>query len=282
MQTGSRGIESFIQTDAAVNPGNSGGALVNLNGELVGINTAIYSQTGNFAGYSFAIPTSIVRKVITDLKEYGAVQRALLGISFVELSPELAKEKNIKGINSGIYVADVTEHSAALEAGLKEGDIIVSIDNKIATSTGIFQEEIAKHRPGDKITLGFYRDGKPQTVSIVLRNARGDTSTIKAASSSIESLGCKFEVPSEDELRSRGLRSGLRVTDIKEGLFKKAGIRDGFIILDINNMRMTNKEDIEEIYKEILKSGPEYDKVMFITGIYPNGRKAYYAVPLEE
>lgn len=282
MQTGSRGIESFIQTDAAVNPGNSGGALVNLNGELVGINTAIYSQTGNFAGYSFAIPTSIVRKVITDLKEYGAVQRALLGISFVELSPELAKEKNIKGINSGIYVADVTEHSAALEAGLKEGDIIVSIDNKIATSTGIFQEEIAKHRPGDKITLGFYRDGKPQTVSIVLRNARGDTSTIKAANSSIESLGCKFEVPSEDELRSRGLRSGLRVTDIKEGLFKKAGIRDGFIILDINNMRMTNKEDIEEIYKEILKSGPEYDKVMFITGIYPNGRKAYYAVPLEE
>lgn len=282
MQTASRsGIESFIQTDAAVNPGNSGGALVNLNGELVGINTAIYSQTGNFAGYSFAIPTSIVRKVITDLKEYGTVQRAMLGISFVELSPELAKNKKITGITSGIYVAEVAEHSAALEAGLQEGDIIVTLDDNLVTSTGIFQEEIAKHRPGDKIRLGFYRDNKPMSTEVVLRNAKGDTSTVKPVTSSIESLGCEFEVPSKDELRAKGLRSGLKVTKVKNGLFKDAGIAEGFIILDINNMRVSSKEDIEEIYKEILRSGPEYDKVMFITGMYPTGRKAYYAVPLE-
>jgi len=281
MQVGSKGIESFIQTDAAVNPGNSGGALVNLKGELVGINTAIYSQTGNFAGYSFAIPTSIVRKVVTDLKEYGAVQRALLGIGYVELSPELAKEKKITAVTSGIYVGSVSEHSAALEAGLREGDVIVSLDGQPATSSGIFQEEIVKHRPGDKVTLEYYRDNKLRSTVVTLRNAKGDTSTITSASSDVSSLGCKFEVPGTEELRNLGLRSGVRVTDIKDGLFKQAGIRNGFVIVDINNMRVSSQEDIEEIFKEILKSGPEYDKVMFITGVYPTGRKAYYAVPLE-
>lgn len=282
MQTGSRGVESFIQTDAAVNPGNSGGALVNLNGELVGINTAIYSQTGNFAGYSFAIPTSIVRKVVTDLKEYGAVQRALLGISFGELTPELAKEKKITATTSGMYVGSVSEHSAAIEAGIKEGDVIVSVDGVPTNTTGIFQEEIVKHRPGDKVTIEFYRDNKLHSATVTLRNAKGDTSTITPITSDIASLGCKFEVPSAEELRSLGLRSGLKVTEVSGGLFKQAGIRNGFIIIDINNMRVSSQDDIEEIYKEILKSGPEYDKVMFISGIYPTGRKAYYAVPLEQ
>lgn len=282
MQTGSRGVESFIQTDAAVNPGNSGGALVNLNGELVGINTAIYSQTGNFAGYSFAIPTTIVRKVVTDLKEYGAVQRALLGISYVELSPQLAKEKNITAVTSGIYVAEVSEHSAALEAGFKEGDVIVSINGQPATSSGIFQEEIATLRPGDKVIIGFYRDNKLNKAEVTLRNAKGDTSKVTVAASDIKSLGCKLETPDSDELRKLGLRSGVRVTEITDGRMKSAGVKNGFIILDINNMRVSSENDVEEIFKEILKSGPEYDKVMFITGIYPGGRKAYYAVPLED
>ena len=181
----SGGIEAYIQTDAAVNRGNSGGALVNLRGELVGINTAIYSQTGTYAGCSFAIPTSIVKKVTADLMEYGSVQRAVLGISYVELTPEFITEKGLKGVTRGIYVAEVMDGSAALEAGLQPSDVITHIDNTEVVGTASLQEIMARLSPGTKVTIKYVRDGKALTASCTLRNSEGNTNnattTTKAA-----------------------------------------------------------------------------------------------------
>ncbi len=279
-QSGNSGIESYIQTDAAVNPGNSGGALVNLKGELVGINTAIYSQTGSFTGYSFAIPTSIVKKVITDLKQYGIVQRAVLGIRFGELTAELAKEKNITAVTSGLYVGKVEDRSAAMEAGIKEGDVIVAIDGNATTNTAQLQEVIAKHRPGDKAKVTYYRDNKKQEVTVTFRNTLGNTEVTR--SGDVLELGCAFKAVSKETLRQLEISNGVQVAGLKDGKFKEAGIKEGFIITDINNSAVNSAEDVEKIYQAIMKSGPEYDKVMFITGIYPTGRKVYYAVDIAQ
>lgn len=278
-QNGGNGIESYIQTDAAVNPGNSGGALVNLNGELIGINTAIYSETGNFAGYSFAIPTSIVKKVVTDLKQYGTVQRAILGVSFNELTNDLAKEKNITAVSAGILVREVVEHSGAADAGIRENDVITEIDGAPAHSTAQLQEAIAKHRPGDNVKVTFYRDNKKQEVSVQLRNQRGNTEVTRSAD--FNELGCSFKTVPAETLRQLRLRSGVQVTGIRDGRFKAAGIKDGFIIQDINNSRVNSRDDVEKIYNAIMNDDSGYDKVMFITGCYPTGRKVYYAVDLE-
>lgn len=273
------GIESYIQTDAAVNPGNSGGALVNINGELVGINTAIYSETGNYIGYSFAIPTSIVTKIVTDIKQYGSVQRAVLGVLFTELTPQIAKEKGITATNDGIYVEEVNDRSAALEAGIEKGDVIVSINGAPTHNTAQLQGEISKYRPGDKITLGYIRDNKTRSASVTLRNSQGGTQVTK--SSDFTALGCAFKELSAEQLREFRLSGGVQVKALTNGKFKEAGIREGFIILDINNMRVRSQEDVENVYKAIMDSS-ESDKVMFITGIYPTCRKVYYAVDLAE
>ncbi|MEE0974192.1 MAG: Do family serine endopeptidase [Muribaculaceae bacterium] len=273
------GIESFIQTDAAVNPGNSGGALVNTSGELVGINTAIYSQTGNYAGYSFAIPTTIVTKIVTDLKQYGTVQRAILGIGFNELTPKLAKEKNITAVNAGLYVGRVEERSAAMEAGIAEGDVIVAINGVETLNSGQLQEQMSKYRPGDKITVSYIRDNKKHTVNVTLRNNQGDTKVTKAKD--MMDLGCAFKTVPTETLRQLQIRNGVQVSGLKDGKFKDAGIKEGFIILDINNTRVNSQSDVEKIYDAIVKSD-EYDKVMFITGVYPTGKKVYYAVDLAD
>lgn len=273
------GIESYIQTDAAVNPGNSGGALVNLAGELVGINTAIYSQTGNYAGYSFAIPTSIVKKIVADIKQFGTVQRAILGVEFTELTPKLAKEKNITAVNAGLYVARVVERSAAMEAGLKEGDVIVAIDGHPTESSAQLQEQINRYRPGDNITVTYIRDNKRHTVNATLYNTQGSTKVTKP--NDVTALGCKFATLSEDTMRSLRISSGVEVTDISDGKAKEAGIKDGFIILSINNQRIASPEDITKIYNSVVKSN-EADKVMFIVGIYPTGRKSYYVIDLAD
>jgi Do/DeqQ family serine protease len=273
------GIESFIQTDAAVNPGNSGGALVNTSGELVGINTAIYSQTGNYAGYSFAIPTTIVTKIVTDLKQYGTVQRAILGIGFNELTPKLAKEKNITAVNAGLYVGRVEERSAAMEAGIAEGDVIVAINGVETLNSGQLQEQMSKYRPGDKITVSYIRDNKKHTVNVTLRNNQGDTKVTKAKD--MMDLGCAFKTVPAETLRQLQIRNGVQVSGLKDGKFKDAGIKEGFIILDINNTRVNSQSDVEKIYDAIVKSD-EYDKVMFITGVYPTGKKVYYAVDLAD
>ena len=273
------GIESYIQTDAAVNPGNSGGALVNLNGELIGINTAIYSQTGNYAGYTFAIPTSIVAKVISDLKEYGTVQRAVRGVAIQELTPKLAKEKNITAVNEGVYIGEISERGSAMEAGLLVGDVITEINGVKVRNFAQLQEQLAKYRPGDRITVGYVRDNKKATANVTLLNNQGSTKITQAAS--LADLGCAFRKPSAETLRQLKISSGLQVSGIRNGKFKDAGIKDGFIILDINNARVGSADDVEKLYKEIMKSD-NYDKVMFITGVYPTGRKMYYAVDLAE
>ncbi len=270
------GIESFIQTDAAVNPGNSGGALVNTAGELVGINTAIYSETGNYAGYSFAIPTSIVSKVITDLKQYGTVQRAMLGVSIMEMNDQLAKEKKIE-LRKGVYVAEVSERSAALEAGLESGDVIVAINGVATPTVAILQEQIARYRPGDKVKIEYFRGKDKKEADATLKNSDGNTEVTKA--SNIDMLGATLKEASDELKNKLRIRGGVEVTKVKEGQFKKAGIRDGFVILDINGERIMNVKNVEAVFQSLMR-GDTRDKVMFIKGLYPNGRAAYYAVPL--
>lgn len=273
-------IESYIQTDAAVNQGNSGGALVNLRGELIGINTAIYSQTGTYAGCSFAIPTSIVQKVVADLKSFGAVQRAYLGIRFVELSPELIQKENIKGATKGIYVASVEDRSAAFEAGFKEGDVITAISGMPTGSTAEMQEVITRFSPGDKVEISFLRDGKPMRATVTLRNSSGTYAKVNASDKL--SLGATLAKADEELLRRLELNGGVEVKDVDaDGRLGQAGIRDGLVILSINNMRVTSPEDVEKIVKAV-RSASSRDKALFITGVYPSGKVAYFAVDLSD
>lgn len=276
----SGGIESYIQTDAAVNQGNSGGALVNLKGELVGINTAIYSSTGTYAGCSFAIPTSIVQKVIGDIKSYGTVQRAYLGIRFIELSPELINEKKLNGPTSGIYVAEIEERSAAMAAGLAEGDIITAINGKPTRTTAEMQEVITHFSPGDEVNIEYYRDGKAYSVETTLRNNRGGVALTKTNDSG--NLGAKMAAIDEETARRLQIRGGVALSDLdSDGLLARAGIREGFIILGVNGQRVSKPEQISSMARAIAQSQGG-DKVLFISGIYPTGKATYYAVALEE
>lgn len=274
-------IEAYIQTDAAVNRGNSGGALVNLRGELVGINTAIYSQTGTYAGCSFAIPTTIVNKVVGDLKKFGTVQRALLGIRFVELTPEFIAKNDIKGATQGIYVAEVEDRSAALEAGIRKGDIITFVNGAAIVNGARLQEVIARCSPGDRITVGLVRDGKPVQVEVTLRNSRGNTQ-VTMPETPMGVLGATFEAAPEELLRKLEISRGVQVTVTGDGRFKEAGINTGFIITSINNSRVSSPQDIENMFNAIRDLGPGEDKVMFISGVYPSGKQAYYAVSLHD
>lgn len=277
----SNGIESYIQTDAAVNQGNSGGALVNLRGELVGINTAIYSQTGAYAGCSFAIPTSIVSKVVEDIKTYGRVQRAFLGISFVELSPELIAEKNLSGPTSGIYVATVEERSAAFEGGLEPGDIIVSLGGMPTGSTAELQEAIARRSPGDSVTIEYYRNGNRNTAQATLRNNRGDVSL--TPSQGDNPLGATFKAVDAATMRRLGIRGGVEVNDIvAEGRMARAGMRNGFIIIGVNGRRISSPDELKAIYRAISTADASTEKVLFISGLYPTGKTDYYAVALDD
>lgn len=274
---GERRIESYIQTDAAINPGNSGGALVNLDGQLIGINTAIFSQTGNYSGSSFAVPTSIVKKVVKDIKEFGTVQRAVLGIRCGELNPTLAKEHYITATNSGLVIGSIEQGSAAEAANLKEYDVIIAIDGTPTANMAQLQETLARHRPGETVKLTVIRDNKNVEVPVTLRNSRGDTHVTVAGS--VASLGCVIKSLTPEELKEMNRRSGVKIESIKDGKFKKAGIRDGFVIFDINNISVNSARDVEKVYDAIVQSD-EYDHVMFITGMYPGGRKQYYAVDL--
>ena len=273
------GIKAFIQHDAAVNPGNSGGALVNTAGELIGINTMIYSQTGNYSGCSFAVPSNTVKKVITDIKQYGTVQRAVLGIQYTELTAEKAKEENITATNEGIYVAKVTDRGAAKEAGIRQGDVIIRMNGSRVKDSGEMQEEMNKLRPGDKAEIEFYRDNKLRRSVVTFKNDQGNTKMTKQ--SDVMSLGCAFNELTSDDKENYAISKGLKVMGVKDGKFKRAGIRDGFIITDINNMPVDSREDVESIYNQIMRSG-DSDKVMFITGFYPTGKKVYYAVDLSD
>lgn len=277
-RNGNMGIESFIQTDAALNPGNSGGALVNLKGELIGINSAIYSNTGSYSGFSFAIPTTIVKKVMTDLRQYGTVQRAVLGCMVAELDAKIAKEKNITATKTGLLVASVTDRSTAKEIGLQEDDVIVAINGAEVQNHAQLVEQLNKFRPGDQISVTYIRGNKSYTKSGTLRNTQGTTTVTQKGDFS--ELGCAFAKVSADTKAHLGISSGVQVSGLKAGSFKDAGVKDGFVITDINNMPVNSQDDVEYIYNQIMKS--DEDKVMFITGLYPTGKKYYYAVPLTE
>lgn len=274
------GIEAFIQTDAALNPGNSGGALVNLNGELVGINAAIYSNTGSYSGFSFAIPTSIAAKVIADLREYGTVQRAVLGITVAELTPEIAKEKNVTATKTGVLVAGVSDRSTARELELTEGDVIVAINGVEIKNLPELHEQLAKYRPGEDISVSYFRDNKKITKKATLRNTQGDTNITKKGDFS--EIGCAFMKLNAETLKSLGISNGVKVTGLRNGPFKSAGVRDGFIIVEINERPVKSSEDVEDIYNRIMKDDSSEDKVMILKGLYPNGKKGYYAVNLAE
>lgn len=278
-QSGKMGIESYIQTDAAVNPGNSGGALVNLRGELVGINSAIYSKTGSYSGYSFAIPTSIVKKIAEDLAKFRTVQRAVLGITYTELTAKEAQERGITKVTEGLIVANVSDRSSAMEAGLKEGDVIIAINGQPTHKTSQMMEAISRFRPGEKIKITYIRDNKEYTTEATLYNKSGNTKLSQA--SSIADLGCAFKKVSDETKKQLKISSGIQVAGLKNGPFKEAGIKDGFIILEVNNMRITSVEDMENAYTRVTAPDSK-ENVMFISGLYPTGKKGYYAVDLEE
>ena len=275
---GNLSIESFIQTDAALNPGNSGGALVNLNGELIGINSAIYSNTGSYSGFSFAIPTSIVKKVMADIRQYGTVQRAMLGCTVVELDAKIAKEKGITAAKAGCLVVSVSDMSTAKELGLKEDDLITAINDAEVHNFAQLVEQISKFRPGDEITVTYYRDNKKYTKKGVLRNSQGNTSITKKGDFS--ELGCAFMKVSNETKEHLGITNGVQVQGLKSGSFKDAGVKDGFIITEINDTPVNSTDDVEYIYNQVMKSTDD-EHVLFLKGIYPTGKKYYYAVNLE-
>jgi serine protease Do len=266
-------IESFIQTDAAVNPGNSGGALVNTRGELIGINTAIATPTGTYAGYSFAVPVNIVKKVVEDMKEFGIVQRAFLGVSIRDIDDALAKEKELPKAR-GVYIAGVGENSGAAAAGLKEGDVITSINTTPVQSVAELQEQVSRYRPGDKVKVAYVREGKQRTEEIVLRNQMGTTEVVEKSTRDILTrLGVEFEDLTKAEREKLDIAGGVKVSDITSGrLRSQSNIRKGFIITKVDKAPVNTASDI----LKILEKKNEGEGVM-LEGFYPESpRKTYY------
>ena len=272
-------IESFIQTDAAVNPGNSGGALVNTRGELVGINTAIASRTGSFAGYSFAIPSSIVSKIVSDIREFGVVQRAILGVGISDISNELAKEKNLKTMN-GAYVGNVMENGAAAKAGMKEGDIIVNVNGIKVNSSSELQEQVGRYRPGDLVYIEVLRDNSTKRLQVELKNHQGNTDIISVQAVA-EILGSKLKEVDKSTSEKLRINYGVQVESVGKGKFYDQGIRQGYIILKINNQTIRDAEDVQKALDSAMNKD-EQERVLFIAGAYPNGKVAHYAINLTE
>ncbi len=269
-------IESFIQTDAAVNPGNSGGALVNAKGDLIGINTAIASTTGSYAGYSFAVPSNIVAKVVEDLLEFGMVQRAYLGIKIRELDAKFAESQGIDIIN-GIYISDFTENSSAEKSGLKTGDIIVALDGSKVDKTPQLLELIAQRRPGDDVLVKVFRDGSYKELTVQLKNRSGDTKRLsKDARAKSTLLGASFRQLNKEERTEGYTENGLVINELGDGLLRKqTNMREGFIINEIDGESINTIQDIERILKS--KNGG-----VLIEGYYPHSsRKHYYAIGIE-
>ncbi len=266
-------IESFIQTDAAVNQGNSGGALVNTSGELIGINAAIASTTGSYTGYSFAIPSNIVKKVTEDLKTYGIIQQAYFGASFSEINSKLAADLKLNEIK-GIYINYVDEKGTASAAGISVGDILLSINGHAINSYAELKEIIAQYRPGDKIEALIQKNEKVRTITLTLKNKNGTTEIIKKSDlNNISHLGIVL-VPIENKIKqSLRINNGIQISKVDKGIFQSAGIREGYIILSINNKPINSVDQIQEIINS--KNGS-----LLIDGIYPNGMKVYYAIDM--
>lgn len=266
-------VESFIQTDAAVNPGNSGGALVDIYGNLIGINTAIATKTGAFIGYSFAIPSNLAKKVANDIINYGFVQRPYLGVSITDINSEIAKKYNIDEIK-GVLITAVTPNSAAFKAGLDAGDVILKLDGEEINSASRLVEKINEKNIGDWITVEYKTGNKVKTAKIQLLNKYGDSKPVKREDMTVQSiLGASFEKPSPDLMAKLNLDHGLQIINIEGGPLQRAGIKKDFIITEIDHKPINSVEDIEKALKN--RKG-----AVLIEGVYPNGIRAYYAFTL--
>lgn len=270
-----RPIESFIQTDAAVNPGNSGGALVNTNGDLIGINTAIASSNGAYQGYSFAVPVNIVKKVVSDIVEFGAVQRAYLGVNIQDIDAAFAQQKNLKQLN-GIYVKGLTMGGSAQDAGIEEGDVITKIQDVNVKSVSELQEQISKYRPGDKVNATILRNNKELNLAIVLKSLDNTTRLVKKSeiiNKSVTALGAEFTEVDNNELAKLRIGNGVKIGKLMNGKLAQVGIKEGFIITSIDKKKVSNVEEIRARLTN--KSG-----TILIEGFYPNGARAYYGFEL--
>jgi len=265
-------LESFLQTDAAVNPGNSGGALVNAKGELIGINTAIESPTGAYSGYAFAVPVNIARKVVEDLKAFGTVQRAIVGISMTEVTDDVAKKLGINEVG-GIYVNEAIPGGAAHKAGLKKGDIIKSMNGIEVNTIPAFQGQLGKYHPGTTVKFVVRRDGKDKEFDVTLQNTYGDTALLKTDKEGI--LGATVEALSREERYRYRLNGGVKIKNLKNGPFKSAGLEKGYIIVKINSSIIYDKDDLVKALKMAENEG------VLITAISPRGRVAYFALSLQ-
>lgn len=264
-------IEAFIQTDAAVNPGNSGGALVNLKGELVGINTAIATNSGSYEGYSFAVPTTIVKKIMQDLKTYGTAQRALLGVVIEDVDSRLAQSIGLKTVR-GVRVRQVADKGSAKQAGLRRGDIILKIDKKNVKDVAQLQGVVATYRPGDKIRITYFRKGKTMVTQATLRNKQGKVNILRKTSlQKKDILGAEFRNISQQQKQTLGIKQGVEITKLYQGKFKEKGIQEKFIITFIDEEKIYSESQLKEIMSK--KRG-----AILIEGVYPNGTKGYYAV----
>lgn len=277
-------IQSFIQTDAAINQGNSGGALVNVRGELIGINAMLYSQTGSYIGYGFAIPTTIVKKVVSDLKTYGTVQRAMFGIQGMSLldyiDAQKAKDEKFKadfGTNDGVYVAEVVEEGAAAAAGIKADDVIIEVDGKKITKMSELQEVTTKYAPGDKAQVTVLRDKKKQTFTVTFRNSKGTTTVVK--STNIDTLGAEFKELTDNQKKTLNLSSGVQIASLKSGKLAEAGLQKDFIIRKVNGQTIKTVKDLEQVFKVAQNSE---DQTLWIWGQTPAGKQMSFAVQLGE
>lgn len=265
-------IESFIQTDAAVNPGNSGGALVNTSGELVGINSAIASTTGAYSGYSFAIPANIVRKVTGDLMEFGTVQRAYIGVSIGDVDQELAAQLAMDRIR-GVYVKDITTDGAAEAGGMKAGDVILKVGNMDVNNVPQLQEQVGRFRPGDKVAVTVFRKGAENVLDLTLRGREGNTKVVerKEEAAAATLLGAQLVKATAEELRALKISNGVKVQSLSGGKLRSSGIREGFIITSIDQQPVREPQDVGTAL------GSKRGGVL-IEGVYPNGMKAYYGL----
>ena len=264
-------IESFIQTDAAVNPGNSGGALVNTNGQLIGINTAIASTTGSYSGYSFAVPSTIVQKVVNDIREFGEVQRALIGVSIQNVDQKIADELELEDVN-GVLVTGLTPNGAAKDGGLEEKDVIVGVNGESILNVAELQEEISQYRPGDHVLVSVIRESKLKDYELILRNQAGGTDIFRKADYDAAAiLQVKLVELDKYQLRKYRLYNGVQVVDFTGNKLQDLGIKKGFIITHINKIPVNSKEEMAEI---LMNS----EEGVLLSGIYPNGQKAYYGL----
>ena len=263
-------VESFIQTDAAVNPGNSGGALVNTKGELIGINAAIASHTGSYEGYSFAIPSNIVRKVVDDLLLYGTAQRGYLGVQITELTQELAEKEGLENIE-GVYVAEVTDGGAAKMAGMKAGDVITAVGGRKVNSTTQLRESVGQYRPGDQVDVEVNRQGSHHQYRLTLLNEAGNVDVVKKGESFYNAdLGLMLQPVNQNDMSRLGIRNGLKIVEIRQGRFHGSGISEGFVITSVNGQAVNSKTDLESALKN------NRSRRTRMEGVYPNGMKVNF------